>query len=270
MSSLTSTQINNTYPSLLKLSTSTTGITSTLQSVEDGLGGDTGLKIKQDYIGGSSLLPFKKQDTQYTMGYGTGTITSGGGTAFPAGSHNLTFGMFYYDRGDISYSAFSYTIGTTTSTNDVIEMGLYTTDYSPYGLVPKDQLISWTLSGSELNATFQKKVLPSNVTLEEGGIYYVMYVITNPTLVTPTVRFRNTGTSQIGFLSAIFAGWALDTTNNGYLNSIKGPTSLSQGNVYFQGISGPLPSSYSAASFNGTIATSGAPTIGFVFNPAYI
>ena len=60
MSSLTNTQINNTYPGLLKLSNSTTGITSTTQSVEDGLGGDTGLKIKQDYIGGSSLLPFKK------------------------------------------------------------------------------------------------------------------------------------------------------------------------------------------------------------------
>jgi len=272
MSSLTNTQINNTYPSLLKLSNSTTGITSTTQSVEDGLGGDTGLKIKQDYLGGSSLLPFKKQDTEYTMGYGIGTVTSGAGTAFPAGSHNLTFGQFYYDRGHITYSAFSYTLGTASSTNDVIEMGLYTTEYSAYGLVPKDQIGTWTLSGTDVTTPgFLKKVLPSNITLDEGGIYYVMYVITNPTLVTPTVRFRASQLSnQIGAFAAIFCGWALDSTNNAYLNTIKGPTSLSQGNVYFQGISGPLPSSYNAASFNGTVSSSGAPVVGFVFNPANI
>ena len=270
MSSLTNTQINNTYPSLLKLSNSTTGITSTTQSVEDGLGGDTGLKIKQNYIGGSSLLPFKKQDTQYTMGYGIGTASSGVGTAFPAGSHNLTFGQFYYDRGNITYSAFTYAIGTVSSTSDVIEMGLYTTEYSAYGLVPKDQIGTWTLSGSDVTTTGMiKKVLPSNITLDEGGIYYINYVITNPTLVTPTVRFRASQLSnQIGAFAAIFCGWALDSGNNAYLNSIKGPTSLSQGNIYFQGISGPLPSSYNAASFNGTVATTGAPVVGFVFNPA--
>ena len=96
MSSLTSTQINNTYPGLLKLSTSTTGITSTLQSVEDGLGGDTGLKIKQDYIGGSSLLPFRKQDTQYTMGYGTGTINS----ARSQTDHTVGVGGHFHVVGD--------------------------------------------------------------------------------------------------------------------------------------------------------------------------
>lgn len=42
MGTLTGQQINNTYDGLLKLSDSTTGITSTFQAIEDGLGNNTG------------------------------------------------------------------------------------------------------------------------------------------------------------------------------------------------------------------------------------
>lgn len=268
MSSLTSTQINNTYPSLLKLSTSTTGITSTLQSVEDGLGGDTGLKIKQDYIGGSSLVPFPKQD-KTTMVYGIGLAASGAGTAFNSGSHNLLYSMFFYDRGNISYSAISYSIGTVSTTSDVVEMGIYNSQVTASGLQPKDLLVSWTLSGSEVTTlSLAKKTLPSNLTLEEGGLYYLVYVITNPTLVTPTVRFRSaTAGSFNGALAGVLGGWVLDTTNAGYVNVNKIGTSLSSGQSYYSGINGPLQSSYSPATFVGTTSSTSAPIVGFVLHP---
>jgi hypothetical protein len=48
MSTLTGNQIQNTYQGLLKLDDSSTGITSTYQSIQDGLGNNTGTQIKQD------------------------------------------------------------------------------------------------------------------------------------------------------------------------------------------------------------------------------
>lgn len=268
MSSLTSTQINNTYPGLLKLSTSTSGITSTLQSVEDGLGGDTGLKIKQDYIGGSSLVPFPKQD-KTTMVYGIGIAPTGTGSVFIAGSHNLLYSMFFYDRGNISYSAISYSVGTVSTTSDVVEMGIYNSQVTASGLQPKDLLVSWTLSGSEVTTLgLNKKTLPSNLTLEEGGLYYLVYVATNPTLATPTVRFRATNLSTFnGALAGVLGGFVLETTNTGYVNVNKVGVSLSSGQSYYSGINGPLQSSYSPATFVGTTSSTSAPIVGFVLHP---
>lgn len=268
MSSLTSTQINNTYPGLLKLANSTTGITSSIQSVEDGLGGDTGLKIKQDYIGGSSLVPYPKADTT-TMAYGIGVATSGAGTAFIAGSHNLLYSMFFYDRGNITYSAISYSIGTVSSTSDVVEMGIYNSQVTASGYQPKDLLVSWTLSGSEVTTLgLAKKTLPSNLTLVEGGLYYLVYVITNPTVVTPTVRFRGSSAATTnGAINGILGGWVTDTTNAGYVNVNKVGVSLTSGQSYYSGINGPLQNSYAPATFVGTTSPTSSPVVGFVLHP---
>ena len=48
MGTLTGQQIKDTYEGLLKLTDSTTGITNSFQAIQDGLGNDTGLQIKQD------------------------------------------------------------------------------------------------------------------------------------------------------------------------------------------------------------------------------
>ena len=267
MSSLTSTQINNTYPGLLKLSTSTTGITSTLQSVEDGLGGDTGLKIKQDYIAGSSLIPIPKKDTT-TMAYGVGVINTG--SAFPAGTHNIILAEAFYDRGLTTYSAITFGIGTVSTTNDVVEVGIYSSQITPQGIMPKDLLGStFIISGTEVTTLgLNKKTLPSNITLEEGGLYYLVYVGTNSTVVTPTVRFRatNLGTFK-GALAGVLGGFVLDTTNAGYVNVNKVGVSLSSGASYYSGINGPLQSSYSPATFVGTTSATAAALLGFVLHP---
>lgn len=265
MSSLTNTQINNTYPSLLKLSNSTTGITTTLQSVEDGLGGDTGLKIKEDYIGGSSLIPFPKQDTT-TMAYGLGVNNSG--LAFPAGSHNVLLGQIFYDRGNITYSAITYAIGTVSSTSDVAEIGIYSSQVTPSGIMWKDRLTSITLSGSEMTTLgIAKKTLPSNLTLEEGGLYYIVYTVTNPTVVTPTVRFGSHFMGNvITQFASMLAGFVTNTLGTVMPSLQKLGVNTGSGSVVTT-ISGPLSSTYVPATFVGTTSTTSAPTFGFVLHP---
>lgn len=268
MSSLTSTQINNTYPSLLKLSTSTTGITSTLQSVEDGLGGDTGLKIKQDYIGGSSLVPFPKKDTT-EMAYGIGVINAG--SAFPAGSHNLVCAQGFYDRGLTTYSAITYGIGTVSTTSDVVEIGIYSSQITPQGIMPKDLLGStFIISGSEVTTTgLAKKTLPSNITLEEGGCYYILYNATNASGATPTVRIASGTSGQAKLQSDIISimnGYIVASPGTFYVNYQKGSSTSTSG-TFISTISGPLSSSYVPATWVGAISLTAMPQFGFVLHP---
>lgn len=267
MSSLTSTQINNTYPGLLKLANSTTGITSSIQSVEDGLGGDTGLKIKQNYLGGGSQIPMPPQDTT-VMAYGLGMLSTGVGTAFVAGSHNCLYTQVFYDRGHITYSAITYSIGTVSTTSDVIEMGIYTSQITPTGYQPKDLIGSFTLSGTELTTLgMAKKVLPSNITLSEGNIYFIGYVGTNATSATPTVRFRTPGSGTQLLVNLLnFNGFVPDLSNAGYVSLTRGATTAN-GGVYYSGISGALQNSYAPSIFTGTISSSSAPAVGFVLHP---
>ena len=61
MSALTGNQIKDTYQGLLKLADSTTGITSSFQAVQDGLGNDTGLRIATGPVSYTHLtLPTKR------------------------------------------------------------------------------------------------------------------------------------------------------------------------------------------------------------------
>ena len=59
MSNLSNLQINQSFQGLLKLADSTTGITQSLQSVQDGLGNNTGIKLAQDFLAAPSLISFK-------------------------------------------------------------------------------------------------------------------------------------------------------------------------------------------------------------------
>ena len=72
MSTLTGQQINLTYPGLLNLETSTTGITSSFQQIQDGLGNNTGLTIRQNQLQGGGLFSNQYFVPQYM---GTNSIT---------------------------------------------------------------------------------------------------------------------------------------------------------------------------------------------------
>jgi hypothetical protein len=112
MSNLTGQQINQTYDGLLNLQDSTTGITSTYQQIQDGLGNNTGLSIKQNQLQGGGLFSSTYFVPQYM---GTTSLTFAAGSQFAAGTQNIIQASPFYDSGIFSYSAMSYYVGTATS-----------------------------------------------------------------------------------------------------------------------------------------------------------
>lgn len=134
MSTLTNTQISNTYKGLLKLDDATTGITSSLQSVQDGLGNDTGLKIATNRLEGSSLFNVYKP-TPIGQYYGIGITPSN--LTPPANCANRLTTSLFYDNGMLSYSAITVHIGVAAGAPETLEIGFYNAQYlDGYGYAP--------------------------------------------------------------------------------------------------------------------------------------
>ena len=246
MANLTSNQINQTYPGLLNLQTATTGITSSVQSIQDGLGNDTGLQIAENYLGGSSLQPFYQAQPNTTYGLG---ITSGVGTAFNAGCHNMLQSQVFYDAGVVVYSAITFAVGTITTTSDSVELGIYSSQVlqDKTGVQPKDRLVNLgSLNSTDLGTTgFKKIVFPSPIAFGKGGAHFICFVITNPGVVAPTFRFRaNVGTiaTYVVQLASMY-GYVADTSDSVYNNIFRASTSQQLGQLY-GGTTGALLASY--------------------------
>ena len=84
MSNLTGQQINLTYPGLLNLANSTTGITSSLQAIQDGLGNNTGLQISTTQLESLNIPSFVPLKARY---YGNGFVNTSA-TNYTAGIQN--------------------------------------------------------------------------------------------------------------------------------------------------------------------------------------
>jgi hypothetical protein len=184
MGTLTGQQIKDTYEGLLKLEDSTTGITSTYQPIQDGLGNNTGSRISTKGILSPNLPGFNNLKPDY-MGLG---FSPNPGTA-PANSQNRTLYIPFYDTGLWSYSAISYNVNTITSTSDVVNAAIYTMQQVPtIGVAPKDLIMSGITLIS--NSTGLKTTtLPSTLSFSGTGGYYVMAVIISNGGVTPTIRY---------------------------------------------------------------------------------
>lgn len=205
MSSLTSTQINNTYPGLLKLEDSTSGLTNSFQTIQDGLGNDLPLKVKNGQIQGQNLFSYGYFVPDYE---GIGFL--GGQTSFPAGSENKLTAVGFYNSGLHSFSAITYRVITATTTSDVVTLAFYTTQFVPgFGLQPKDLVMSGITLES---ATTGVKVtaLPSTLSFSGlgSGIYFAVSKCSNAG-VSPTTRYAtNSGNfamalagQQLGYVS---------------------------------------------------------------------
>ena len=267
MSSLSSQQINDSYQGLLKLADSTTGITSTLQSVQDGLGNDTGLVIGTDYLGGSGIVSCVRPEPKGGGGPG---ITSGTGTAFGSGSINLLQSLLFYDRGGVSYSSITFGVGTLSSTQDVIQFAIYDGQYaSTAGYQPKQRIteILTIPSGDTSTTGFYTYNFSANTSFEKGGYYFLCLVVTNPTSVAPTVRLRTPiqATSQ-GIFAGMMLGFVLGNAGGGYINAFNAGSTTQIGQLY-GGISGALVDSYSVATLLAGISTTAQSLGGFVLNP---
>ena len=186
MSNLTGQQINQTYDGLLNLQDSTTGITSSYQQIQDGLGNDTNTRISTQGI----LSPNIVNMNNLKPDYGGLGFTSGVGQANIALTQNRTLYTIFYDTGVNSYSAITYQCGTVTSTSDVVTMAIYSLQLVPgIGIAPKDLIMSGVTMIS--NSTGIKTTsLPSTLSFSGtgGGFYIVAYYVSNAS-VTPTVRY---------------------------------------------------------------------------------
>lgn len=190
MGTLTGQQINQSYQGLLKLADSSAGISSNLQSIQDGLGNDTGLRIATNMLETINIPSFVPLKAQY---YGPGFINSAG-VQMPLGTQNIILCYPFYDNGNFSYSAMTYNVVTATTSSDTCQAAIYTTQMiNPYGIFPYAPIISGititTNSTGLKTATFASNISFSGY---GAGIYWMVFKVSNSG-VQPTVRF---GTSN--------------------------------------------------------------------------
>jgi hypothetical protein len=190
MSNLTGQQIQNTYEGLLNLQDSTTGITSTLQAIQDGLGNNTGARIATNFFTAPNVMSMNMNLLPDYMGNGANT---GVGTAMSTNSQNRLQYAIFYDNGVASYSAITYNLGTLTSTSDVVTAYFYSLQLVPgYGIAPKDLIMSGITLLSAGSTGFKTTTLPSTLSFSgTGGGYYVFAYYVSNGGVTPTVRYGN-------------------------------------------------------------------------------
>lgn len=267
MSSLTSQQINNSYQGLLKLADSTTGITSSLQSIQDGLGNDTGLVIGTDYLGGSGIVSCIRPQARGAGGAG---MAAGTGTAFGSGSVNLLQSLLFYDRGDVLYSSITFGVGTVSSTQDEMSFAIYDGQYAgTAGYQPKDRITEiLTITSAQTASTgLYTYNFSANTSFEKGGYYFLCFVVTNPGSVAPTVRLRtaNNGTTA-SQIAGTLLGFVLDYAGTCYPNVFKAGTQQTIGQLY-GGISGSLQNSYDVATLESGVSATNQNLGGFVLNP---
>jgi hypothetical protein len=260
MSNLTGQQINQTYDGLLNLQDSTTGITSSLQAIQDGLGNNTGARIATNFFTAPNVMSMNMNLLPDYMGNGA---ASGVGTVQPANSQNRLLYNLFYDNGVASYSAITYNLGTLTSTSDVVSAYFYSLQLVPgYGIAPKDLIMSGITLQSAGSTGYKTTTLPSTLSFSgTGGGYYVFAFYIANSNVTPTVRY---GAPIISARNQSFS------ETLGYYFNAAGTQQLSGGRL---GITTaiiintlPVQSSYSVSDIQNNYSANSATPVGFALN----
>lgn len=254
MSALTGNQIKDTYQGLLKLADSTTGITSSFQAVQDGLGNDTGLRIATGQLESDNIPSFVALRARY---YGNG-INPVNTSQYGAGTQNVILATAFQDNGTYSYSAITIFTATATSTSDTVEFALYTSQMiNPFGLYPHTPIISG-ITADTTTTGLKTFVFPTPITFSGygAGIYWLVYEITNGG-VQPTWR---PGVHQQGIvpfnLSTQQYGFPQGLTTNQFLGQPRYNNSTPISGFYsFSGLTtfgNPFPSTITTAQSTST------------------
>lgn len=186
MSTLTGSQINQSYQGLIKLADSTTGITSTFQSVQDGLGNDTGLKISTKGLAGANTLNFYKPSLGQYYGNGFGTVA-----ANPSSNGNVILSNWFYDSGVASYSAFTVNC-TTLHASETVELAFYNSQYlDGYGYVPYQKVMSEVTITGTTSTGIKTMVLGSPITFSGNGPGFYFAVCRYNGAASPTIRLAS-------------------------------------------------------------------------------
>jgi hypothetical protein len=201
MSNLTGQQIQNTYPGLLNLATATTGITTTPQQIQDGLGNNTGVKIATNFLTAPNVLGVQDFKADY---YGLGFTANAGIPV--ASTQNIIIAQPFYDNGVYDYSAITYNIVTATTSSDVLTCSFYSSQYvDGVGLAPSVLIqsgITLTTNSTGVKVT----TLPSTLSFSGygPGYYWWVYKYSNSG-ATPTVRPASTSAGAFNTPLVMFA-----------------------------------------------------------------
>jgi hypothetical protein len=219
MSSLTNTQIKDTYQGLLKLADSTTGITSSFQSVEDGLGNATGLRIATGQLESDnipSLVSLKGRN------YGTG-FQNTAGAQYTSGTQNIILAVPFYDNGNYAYSSITFNTVSATSTSDTVEAAIYTSQMiNPFGLYPSTPIVSG-ITANTTTTGLNTFTFPSNISMSGYGaaVYWIVFKITNGG-VQPTWRPGSASVTAPVLAMGQIYGLTEQFTTNTYQNQLRG------------------------------------------------
>lgn len=210
MSNLTGQQINQTYPGLLNLETATTGITSSLQSIQDGLGNNTGMRIAVDSFSHPQVFGLRSYAADF---YGNGWSNTG--VAPVATSFNKLICIPIIDQGIYSYSGISYWVVTSTTTSDVVTLAFYDTQYvSGYGVAPRNLIQSGiTLTTNSTGLKNDNLATALSFSGTGPGLYWMVLNIANAG-VAPTIRFGQQQLLYSAGMQALFGGVASASNTN--------------------------------------------------------
>ena len=261
MSNLTGQAIQSTYQGLLNLTTSTTGITSTPQQIQDGLGNNTGTKIATNWLTNPMVLGLQEyKGDYYGLGFSTAAITP------VASTQNVILAFPFYDSGSFDYSAITYNVASATTSSDVVTAGFYTSQYvDGVGLAPSILIQSGITLVS--NSTGVKTTsLPSTLSFSAygPGIYFYLIKISNAG-VTPTIRFTGAiNNSFFGSVSILKNGYVLTPAGTSAQVPYKSPAG--QTSIVYSGLTN-FQTSYSTTdvkTYSSSVAI--AQSYGFLIN----
>ena len=234
---LTGQQIRNTYDGLLNLQDSTTGITSTYQQIQDGLGNNTNTRISTSGILSPNIVNMNNLKPDFG-GNGFSTIAN----APVANTQNRVQYLPFYDAGVHSYSAITYNLNTLSSTSDVVSVAFYTLQQVPLvGVAPRDLIMSGITFNSAAPSTtgVTTTVLPSTLSFSGtgGGFYIIAFYIANAG-VTPTVRYTtpnvNTANQSYAYNLGFYLTTAGTSTQVGQRNGTFALNPMVINNLQFQ------------------------------------
>ena len=260
MATLSGQTIQSTYQGLLKLANSTTGITNSVQSIEDGLGNNTGINIKSNFLNASNQIPIGTFKNKY---FGVGIDNAA--DAITSGNQNCINTRAFYIPEYYSFSAISIANGVNATTEDLFEAAFYTAEMGSNGLYPKDVIISGITAQTTSGATALKTyVFPTPITFSAtpGMNFFVTKITT-----TAATRTANFWLSRIEFTNgrsnALVQAYGFNlgansTVYNGYMGKNV------DGFACFTGLT-TFNQSYTESDFNSPSTTRGL-RIGFVLH----
>lgn len=174
MASLSGNSISNTYEGLLKLEDSTSGITTNLQNITDGLGNPTGLKIGENYF--QSNIGIHHYPLEPNTFYGNGFANFSQAVAGTQ-PNNSSVG-FFYDRGIESYSAITFNISVALQPDEELNFAFYKLGFiESEGYVPTER-VSNILTYTGTSTGLQTLLLNTNLSFTGtgAGVYGFVYV----------------------------------------------------------------------------------------------